>query len=251
MTSQSTIGRSQKETPRRRGWLPYLSSIVLALLSIVVGVAAGVALTLLFFDRTSDEAVPAEPEIETPLEGSVEAGFARDMMVHHAQAVEMSEIVRDRTEDEEIRNLAAKIALAQQTEIGQMRGWLEVWGLPPTGTEPAMSWMSESMHASMGHSMDGAMPGMASPKEIDTLQTAPPEEMDIRFLQLMIPHHEAALPMAQDILERTDRPEVKRLATAIVASQQAEIRLMQNFLQKRGVPVQEGSSISEGFYGGD
>ena len=105
-----------------------------------------------------------------------------------------------------------------------------------------MSWM--------GHSMDGPMPGMASPKDIDNLQKAPPEEMDIHFLQLMIPHHEAALPMAEAVLERTDRPEVERLATAIVASQKAEIKLMQDYLQRRGVPVEEESSTPGGFHGG-
>ena len=57
-------------------------------------------------------------------------GFARDMMVHHAQAVEMAEIVRDKTENENVRILATDIALTQQAQIGQMQGWLAVWELP-------------------------------------------------------------------------------------------------------------------------
>ena len=87
-----------------------------------------------------------------PGEGSAEAGFARDMMVHHAQAVEMAEIVRNKTERNEIRILATDTALTQQAQIGQMQGWLGVWGLPITGTEPAMAWM--------GHPTQGRMPGM-------------------------------------------------------------------------------------------
>jgi uncharacterized protein (DUF305 family) len=83
------------------------------------------------------------------------------MMVHHAQAVEMAEIVRDRTEDPQIRILASDIALTQQAQIGQMQGWLEVWGLPLTGTQKPMAWM--------GSPMDGPMPGMATPEEIDRL----------------------------------------------------------------------------------
>jgi uncharacterized protein (DUF305 family) len=168
-----------------------------------------------------------------PGESSAEAGFARDMSIHHAQAVEMAEIVRDKTESEEIRIMAADIALTQQAQIGQMQGWLDVWGLPPTGTEPAMSWM--------GHPTEGRMPGMASPEEINRLRDAPPRKADKLFLRLMIPHHKAALPMARAVLERTDRPEVRRLATSIASSQKGEIRIMQGMLESRGEKPEPGS----------
>src|SRR5918998_5421301 len=127
-----------------------------------------------------------------PGEGSAEAGFARDMSVHHAQGVEMAEIVRAKTESEEIRLLAADMALTQQGQIGRMQGWLGVWDLPATGTEPAMSWM--------GHPTEGRMPGMASPEEIERLRNASPEEADELFLQLMIRHHRAAVPMAGGVV---------------------------------------------------
>jgi uncharacterized protein (DUF305 family) len=153
-----------------------------------------------------------------PGDSSAEAGFARDMMVHHAQAVEMAEIVRDRTESEEIKILATDIVLTQQAQIGMMQGWLDVWGLPASGSEPAMSWM--------GHPTEGRMPGMATPEEIDRLKDALPAEADEQFLWLMIRHHRAAIPMAEAILDRTDRPEVRELAQAIAASQRQEIRTM-------------------------
>ena len=136
-----------------------------------------------------------------PGDGSAEAGFARDMMVHHAQAVQMAEIVRDKTKSDDMRLLASDIALTQQAQIGIMQGWLGVWGLSIVGTEPAMAWM--------GHPMDGPMPGMATPEEINRLGELPPEEADALFLRLMIPHHQAAIPMADAILKRTDRPEVR------------------------------------------
>ena len=161
-----------------------------------------------------------------PGDGSVEAGFARDMISHHAQAVEMAEIVRDRTEDPEIRTLAKDIALTQQAQIGQMRGWLAVWGLSPTGTEPAMTWM--------GMPAEGRMPGMATQEEINRLSELPPGEADKRFLELMIPHHRAALDMAGAVLEKTDRPAVKELATAIKSSQETEIAYMEQMLRDRG-----------------
>jgi uncharacterized protein (DUF305 family) len=67
------------------------------------------------------------------------------------------------------------------------------------------------------------MPGLASLEQINNLQKASPEEADVLFLQLMIPHHEAALPMAEAVLERTDRSEVEQFAKAIIASQREEV----------------------------
>ena len=163
---------------------------------------------------------------QPPADDSAEAGFARDMSVHHAQAVEMAEIVRDKTQSDEIRVLASDVALTQQAQIGQMQGWLSAWRLPATGTEPAMAWM--------GMPTEGRMPGMASPEEIGRLNDSPPAEADRLFLRLMIPHHRAALGMTEAVLEETDRPEVGELARAISASQKAEISAMEDMLRARG-----------------
>jgi len=216
------------------------SRTVFSLLALVVvfvlGVVVGMALATRFIDETSDDE-PAETGLVAPGEDSAEVGFVRDMMVHHAQAVQMADIVRSRSESQDVRTLASNILLNQQAEIGQMRGWLQIWGLSATSTEPHMAWM--------GDPTEDRMPGMASPEQIDALQGASGEDMDVLFLQLMIPHHQAALPMAEAILERTDRPEVEQLATAIIASQQEEILSMQEALQRRGIPV-ESSPISGG-----
>jgi uncharacterized protein (DUF305 family) len=127
--------------------------------------------------------------------------------------------------------MAADIALTQQAQIGQMQGWLEVWRLPPTGAEPAMSWM--------GHPTEGRMPGMASPEEINRLRDAPPEVADRMFLRLVIEHHRAATPMAEAVLDETTRQAVEELAGAIVASQRAEIETMQVMLEDMGAPPVE------------
>jgi uncharacterized protein (DUF305 family) len=160
-----------------------------------------------------------------PGNDSAEAGFARDMIVHHAQAVQMAEIVRDKTNSDDIRLLAADISLTQQAQVGIMQGWLEVWGLPITGEEPAMAWM--------GHPMDGLMPGMATPEEITRLSQLPPDRADVLFLRLTIAHHEAAIPMAQAILKRTDEPEVRELARSIVNSQKVEIKNMKAMVDEK------------------
>ncbi|MFG3493822.1 DUF305 domain-containing protein [Streptomyces sp. NPDC047928] len=81
----------------------------------------------------------------TPATDSADAGFARDMAVHHQQAVEMSFIVRDRTRDEEVRRLAYDIANTQANQRGMMLGWLDLWGLPKTAPDrEPMAWMSPS-----------------------------------------------------------------------------------------------------------
>jgi len=174
---------------------------------------------------------------QQPGDDSAEAGFARDMSVHHAQAVEMAEIVRDKTESDEVRLMAADMALTQQGQIGQMQGWLGAWGLPATGEQPAMSWM--------GHPTEGRMPGMASPEQIERLQTASPAEADKMFFQLMIPHHQAAVPMAEAAIKQTDQPEVENLAGAVVATQKGEIQLMKNMLLERGAKAPSGSQNHE------
>jgi len=99
------------------------------------------------------------------------------------------------------------------------------WSLPMSGSEPAMSWM--------GHPTDGLMPGMAKPDEIHLLQQASSEKADKLFLMLMVNHHKAALPMAQAILDRTNRPNVRHLAEGIKISQQLEIQMMKSMLASR------------------
>ena len=206
---------------------------LLALVAVfVLGVGTGAAL-LLSNQAPTEDSVETGPQL--PGDSSPEAGFARDMMVHHAQAVQMADIVRDKTQSMDIRIMAKTILLNQQAEIGQMRGWLQVWGVSDIETQPHMAWMDHP-------TTEDRMPGMASAEEMGKLQDAASDEssdqMDTLFLQLMIPHHQAAIPMAEAILERTSRSEVKQLATAIIASQQEEIRQMQESLQSRGMPLE-------------
>ena len=87
--------------------------------------------------RSEDSAVTTN----LPGETSVEAGFARDMSVHHAQAVAMAEAIRDRTTDPDLKLLATDIALGQQGQIGRMSGWLDEWGLNQTSTATPMAWI--------------------------------------------------------------------------------------------------------------
>jgi uncharacterized protein (DUF305 family) len=159
---------------------------------------------------------------------SPEVGFARDMRTHHAQAVDMATLLRDRTDDPDLRQIALDIMLTQQAQIGQMLGWLTLWGQPVASTDPAMEWM--------GMPTAGPMPGMATPEQLNRLRGLEGKEAEGLFLQLMIPHHRAGVVMAQSILDRTQQPEVRALAQSIIDAQTSEIALMQEYLQQKGFP---------------
>lgn len=184
-----------------------------------------------------------------PGDGSVEAGFARDMSTHHAQAVEMAELLRNRTDDAELQVLAADIATTQQAQIGRMSGWLDVWGMRAFSAEEPMAWMPD---AASGHQMrdDGsvsgmAMPGMATTAELARLRDANGTAAEVLFLDLMIDHHRGGVAMAEAALARTDHDEVRRLATAMVTAQRSEIDAMRALLgarQKRAAGPSRGSS---------
>jgi uncharacterized protein (DUF305 family) len=155
---------------------------------------------------------------------SPEAGFARDMKTHHGQAVEMAFLLLPRVEgtDDQLTAMLRDMILTQQNQIGQMEGWLHIWDLPLGSDKSPMAWM--------GHSVDGLMPGMATQEQVAAISTLPTNEAIVSFLQLMIVHHQAAVDMANAIIERTDNDAVKILAQSIVNSQQSEISLMQQFL---------------------
>jgi uncharacterized protein (DUF305 family) len=176
-----------------------------------------------------------------PGDSSPEAGFGRDMAVHHAQAVDMAITVRDNTDDPEIRTLALDIALTQQNQIGQLRAWLIHWKVPLTGNRPPMAWMTQphghGTTATTASPQPGSvMPGMATPRELQRLRAARGEGAEILFLTLMIRHHRSGIAMAAAILRQTGQPEVRDLARSIANGQQAEINTMQRLLRARGAP---------------
>lgn len=174
---------------------------------------------------------------DTPGNTSVEAGFARDMSLHHSQAVEMALIIRDTTQNEEIRTLATDIILTQQTQIGMMRGWLGAWDLPLNSDEPPMAWADMSGMNMSGQDMTmsgGLMVGMATADEIQAFRGMTGVEADREFLRLMIAHHKGGIMMATAALDASDNTDVRQLAQSIVNGQQAEIDLMESLLARIG-----------------
>jgi uncharacterized protein (DUF305 family) len=214
-------------SPRR--WLTGLLVTVIAVGLLAVGGGLAVALGI---GRT-----------EVPAADSVDAGFARDMSRHHLQAVEMANLAATRSQDPEVQRLAFDISSTQTNQVGRMQGWLTLWGLPLTGSDP-MSWMDDaamSGHDMAGHDMtggaatDGAvMPGMATETELAQLRSLSGTPFDVMFLQLMIRHHQGGLEMAQYGQQHATEAVVRGLARSIAQTQTAETTTMEAMLRARG-----------------
>jgi uncharacterized protein (DUF305 family) len=170
-----------------------------------------------------------------PGDDSAEAGFARDMVTHHAQAVEMSFVIRDASSDDALRALAYDIIFTQSTQRGVLMGWLQQWGLPQTSSRPRMAWMPG--HARMDSQGAAGVPlmhGMASDDELRRLRTAKGAAAEILYLQLMIRHHEGGVIMARAVAGLSRRADVVGLARSIDSTQRAEIAEMTAMLAQRG-----------------
>jgi uncharacterized protein (DUF305 family) len=187
-----------------------------ALLLLIVGIASGWLIAAL----------------RAPDDDSADAGFARDMATHHAQAVDMSFAVLGKSADRELRTLASDIIVTQSTQRGIFMGWLQQWRLPQASARPRMAWMPGHAHLPAANGV--LMHGMATETELQRLRDANGVDAEILFLQLMIRHHEGGIVMARAILELTDRRELMQMATSIEDGQRVEIENMRTMLEARG-----------------
>lgn len=166
--------------------------------------------------------------------------FMQDMIHHHGQAVEMAALVRDRTNNQALIDLAGRIDASQADEIQFMRSWLSERGEEapsPTPTAAANPHAGHGMtHQAMDHSAHAGMPGMATPEQMAQLAAARGEAFDQLFLRLMIAHHEGAVTMVSNLLGRSGSaydPVLFRFANDVTNEQQAEINRMTALMRER------------------
>lgn len=157
--------------------------------------------------------------------------FLRMMYPHHAQAVEMAELVPGHTENQQVRALAASIEQAQAPEMQQITTLLQSFGQPA----PSMG------EGHQGHGMPSTpmpgmpttgmpMPGMMSAEQMASLRAASGPDFDRQWLTMMIEHHAGAIAMAETELADGRNPDAQALARAIITAQQAEIDQMRTML---------------------
>jgi uncharacterized protein (DUF305 family) len=154
------------------------------------------------------------------------------MIMHHAQAVEMTALMESHTQNKELRLLGARISKSQSDEIEFMKRWLTARGQP---TSMAMSSMPEMPGMDMSkHEM--LMPGMLTAKQMDALRKAKGDEFDHLFLTGMIQHHGGALIMVKDLFDSAGAgqdAELFNFVTDVDSGQRAEIRIMQTMLGEK------------------
>lgn len=174
---------------------------------------------------------------DAPADNSADVGFIRDMYEHHAQAVEMSLIIRDKSNNEVLRAIAYDIITTQANQMGQMQGWMKAWDLPMARSGTPMEWMMGWGHHKGHHAEDmmqpnGLMPGMASPEDMKKLREAKGVEAEKLFLALMITHHKAGIDMAAAGADLAKNPLVADIATRMRDGQTSETALLESELKK-------------------
>ncbi|MEG9247457.1 DUF305 domain-containing protein [Arthrobacter sp. Soc17.1.1.1] len=159
--------------------------------------------------------------------------FAQQMIPHHEQAVEMSELMLAKDGiSPEVTDLATRIKEAQGPEIRTMTGWLDAWG-EPVEADGGMEGhdMGSDMGSDTGSDTGGsASDGMLSEDELSELDAADGSDASRLFLESMTAHHEGAVGMAQDEIDDGQHPEAIALAERVVETQTAEITEMDELL---------------------
>ncbi|AWZ07805.1 MULTISPECIES: DUF305 domain-containing protein [unclassified Streptomyces] len=187
-------------------------------------IAAGAAALVLAACGSSDDssASPSASASAPAAQGqhnAADVAFAKGMIPHHRQAIEMADLAPSRAESAEVKTLAEQIKKAQDPEIKTLSGWLTSWGeqVPAEGAAD---------HGAHGTG------GMMTAEEIDNLKAASGKAFDTAFMELMIKHHEGAVEMAKTEKADGSFPDAKTMADAIITSQSAEIDKMNTLLGK-------------------
>ena len=163
---------------------------------------------------TAPTSTDATADAQPGVHNDADVAFARDMLAHHVQAIQLSAMVPSNTTNEQLITLAQKITGEQEPQLQAFRAWLLQWGEDPNAD----------------NSMHGGMPGMVDQPTIDRLQTLNGPDFDKLWLQSMISHHQGAIGMAQAEIAHGQNPDAIALAKSIIATAQAEIDQMKQML---------------------
>jgi uncharacterized protein (DUF305 family) len=159
------------------------------------------------------------------------------MIMHHSQAVEMTELLRTRSKDKEVQALGKRISISQTDEMAYMKQWLTDRG-EPISAHGSMDMAGMDM-AGMDHMDMGPMPmmpGMLTPAQMKALAAASGPEFDHLFLTGMIQHHTGALTMVKDLFKSPGAgqdPQLFDFASDVDNTQQAEIDIMRHMLKEK------------------
>ena len=172
----------------------------------------------------------ARQELEAMTPSLIDIRFAQFMSLHHHQAVVLSQMMRG-TVSPALLVLAETVRHEQQLELGEMRGWLRVWGQPHLPESRNMEWMllgrtapDETLRQYLldCQRAPSGMSGLATDVELGELHRLQGTARERFYLELMLRHHEGGLPMARFAVENARHPAVRAMAERIVRDQQQE-----------------------------
>jgi uncharacterized protein (DUF305 family) len=178
--------------------------------------------------------LPPSTTAKLPPRSQAEVEFMQGMIMHHAQAVEMTALISSHTENKDLRLLGARISHSQSDEIKFMKRWLAARGESLSLAMPEMQGIGMSSPHDMPHH-SALMPSMLTPDQMEALRKAKEAEFDHLFLTGMIQHHNGALTMVKDLFDTAGAgqdAELFNFATDVDSGQRAEIRIMQTMLDK-------------------
>ena len=173
--------------------------------------------------------LPSSTRATLPPISPADVQFMQHMIIHHAQAVEMTALIESHTQNAELRSLGARISRSQSDEMNFMKRWLMLRGEPASPPMHHMPGMNMS-----GHSM--LMPGMLTAKQMAALKKAKGKEFDRLFLTGMIQHHQGALTMVKDLFKIAGAgqdAELFNFTTDVDTGQRAEIKVMEKMLGEK------------------
>ncbi|WP_393915925.1 DUF305 domain-containing protein [Halostreptopolyspora alba] len=197
-------------------------------------VAAGAAATIALTACTGSDAVDDPPIVDPGAPGDspspvptedleegeddghneADAEFMVQMIEHHKQALDMSELAEDRADRDAIVSIAERIYDAQNAEIKAMQGWVD-------------SNVDDPQEYEIDHS---EMPGMATPEEMAELEDSSGDDFDRLFVDLMVTHHEGGVTMAEDVLIDGESDMISSFASDVIATQRGEIARMRDII---------------------
>jgi uncharacterized protein (DUF305 family) len=207
------VARHEGNEPMRRRALTIGAAALAALLTVTACSSSGNQSATSAMSSAGSSA-PSTSAPATSAHNQADVTFAQNMIPHHQQAIQMSDIILGKQGiDPRVVQLANQIKAAQGPEIQQMQSWLSQWGQPTMSMAPGM-----------------LMPGMLPDQDMTALQNAQGVDASKQFLTGMIQHHQGAIAMAQDEIKSGQYPPAVALAHSIATTQQQEITTMQSIL---------------------
>ena len=178
--------------------------------------------------------LPSSTRAKLPPASPADVQFMQHMIIHHAQAVEMTDLIESHTDTKQIRTLGDRISRSQSDEMRFMKRWLALRGEP--ASMPMNEMPATHLHGAHSSSEKLLMPGMITLEQMDALRKAKGQEFDRLFLAGMIQHHNGALVMVKELFDTAGAgqdAELFNFASDVDSGQRAEIRVMEKLLGQK------------------